>query len=97
MKDGALYGAPIPSEESLVECVSLGVWTWNQAAWEEEGLGELPATYEELLEQMIYWEQHCEDSPYRLIEADLGAGGFSAAMFQAYVLQYENSRWNHRL
>ena len=33
MKDGALYGAPIPSEESLVECVSLGVWTWNQAAW----------------------------------------------------------------
>ena len=47
VKDGALYGAPIPSEESLVECVSLGVWTWNQAAWEEEGLGELPATYEE--------------------------------------------------
>ena len=91
VKDGALYGAPIPSEESLVECVSLGVWTWNQAAWEEEGLGELPATYEELLEQMIYWEQHCEDSPYRLIEADLGAGGFSAAMFQAYVLQYETA------
>lgn len=24
--------------------------TWNQAAWEEEGLGELPTTYEELLE-----------------------------------------------
>ena len=71
VKDGALYGAPIPSEESLVECVSLGVWTWNQAAWEEEGLGELPATYEELLEQMIYWEQHCEDSPYRLIEKTL--------------------------
>lgn len=89
LKDGQLYGVPIPSEEDMVECVSWSVWSYAKELWQEEGLGELPATYEELLTRMIDWEKNGGDSAYRLIDVNLDPGGFVATVFRAYVLQYE--------
>lgn len=89
LKDNRLYGVPVPSEEDMVECVTWGMWAIATELWQEEGLGEIPGTYKELLEQMIDWEQNGGESAYRLIEASLDPSGFATAVFRGYVLYYE--------
>lgn len=89
LKDNRLYSVPVPSEEDMAECVTWGVWSIAAELWQEEGLGEIPGTYKELLEQMIDWEQNGGESAYRLIEASLEPDGFATAVFRDYILHYE--------
>lgn len=89
--DDRLFAVPVPSDDDMIECVSWNLWSYAQELWQEESLGDLPKTYEDLLTRMIDWERNRSESAYRLIEADLNPGGFATAVFRAYVLQYENS------
>ena len=85
-RDGALLGAPI--------ALSAQSWTVDTTLWEAEGLGEIPATYAQLLDFIDQWaRERAQDAP-EVTACDLAAGGVPGtvwALVQGYVLESETA------
>lgn len=86
--DGQVAAIPIVGEYGETS-VMPHVWSYHPEAWAEEGVGELPQTWAELLRRCIDWETQHQDSPYRLFDGRTGRGEMPVMLLQAYVLCYE--------
>lgn len=69
-------------------------WAVNQTKWEEMGLGEYPATYDELFEKIAVWlEDYAEEYPdYALSDIQqMGLQNVVFMMVEAYIEQNEKN------
>ncbi len=86
--DEQVVAIPIVGEYGETS-VAPGVWRYHPEAWAEEGLGDLPQTWTELLQRCIDWETQHQDSSYRLFDGRTGRGEMPVMLLRAYVLCYE--------
>ncbi len=84
IKDGELAAFPLS--------ISPNYWTINATKWEEYGLGEYPATMQELFALVKRWaEDYADEYPdYTLLEAPMGLEGILSTVLEQYVLEHES-------
>lgn len=79
--DGQLMAVPIG--------ISTESWTLNQTLWDRFELGDVPATYAELLDMMSLWQdEYAGEYPdYALVDLYGGVAGCVRLLTKEYILQ----------
>ena len=69
--------------------ISAESWTLNQTLWDRFELGDVPATYAELLDMMLLWQdEYADEYPdYTLIDLYGGVAGCIRLLVKEYILQ----------
>lgn len=85
IKDGELAAFPLS--------ISPNYWTINATKWEEFGLGDYPATMQELFALVKRWaEDYADEYPdYTLLETPMGLEGILSTVLEQYVLEHESA------
>ncbi len=85
IQDGELAAFPLS--------ITPNYWTLNATKWEEFGLGDYPATMQELFALVKRWaEDYADEYPdYTLLEAPMGLEGILSTVMEQYVLEHESA------
>lgn len=70
-------------------------WTVNETQWKNLGLGEYPATYDELFEKIALWlDAYADDYPeYTLSDMQqMGTSNLVSSIVEAYIAQMESQK-----